>query len=83
MTLDELYTTIVAEEIEETGEPERLPVLTRAEIELALAVLDAVAYGETDDEVRTTARALRSRLDLRLPEAARTGPPPTVGLSTG
>ncbi|MEV6677532.1 hypothetical protein AB0N09_11800 [Streptomyces erythrochromogenes] len=66
MTLDDLYTSIVAEEIESSAEPERLALLTRAEADLALAVLDVVAGGSMDDEVRSTARALRSRLGLRL-----------------
>ncbi|MFF0550857.1 hypothetical protein ACFYUL_18055 [Streptomyces sp. NPDC004311] len=66
MTLDDLYTGIVAEEIESSAAPERLPLLTRAEADLALAVLDVVAGGSMDDEVRSAARALRSRLGLRL-----------------
>ncbi|MFD7028587.1 hypothetical protein ACFWAR_11205 [Streptomyces sp. NPDC059917] len=66
MTLDDLYTSIVSEEIDSSAEPERLPLLTRAEADLALAVLDVVADGPMDDEVRATARALRSRLGPRL-----------------
>ncbi|KJY19216.1 MULTISPECIES: hypothetical protein [Streptomyces] len=66
VTLDDLYTSIVAEEIESPAEPERLPLLTRAEADLVLAVLDVVAGGSMDDEVRSTARALRSRLGPRL-----------------
>ncbi|KJY27375.1 hypothetical protein [Streptomyces katrae] len=62
MTLDDLYTDIVAEEFDadaDTG-PYREAVL-------ALAVLGAVADGETGEEVRTTARALGARLGMRLP----------------
>ncbi|KIX68456.1 hypothetical protein SF23_20040 [Streptomyces sp. MBRL 10] len=61
-----------AEEIESSATPERLPLLTRAEADLALAVLDVVAGGSMDDEVRSAARALRSRLGLRLCTEGRT-----------
>ncbi|MEU3312706.1 hypothetical protein ACGFY6_18205 [Streptomyces sp. NPDC048387] len=69
MTLDDLYTDIVAEEFDaDAGSgPERLPMLTYREAVLALAVLGAVADGETGEEVRTTARALGARLGMRLP----------------
>ncbi|MGW6787299.1 hypothetical protein [Streptomyces sp. NPDC054987] len=66
VTLDDLYTSIVADEIESAAEPERLPLLSRAEADLVLAVLDVVAGGSVDDEVRSIARALRSRLGPRL-----------------
>ncbi|MEV7416086.1 hypothetical protein [Streptomyces sp. NPDC089919] len=66
MTLDDLYTDIVAEELDGDLEPERLPVLTQREAALALAVLDAVADGGTGEEVRAGARALTTRLTMRL-----------------
>ncbi|MEV7420395.1 hypothetical protein [Streptomyces sp. NPDC089919] len=68
MTLDDLYTDIVAEELDGGAEPERLPVLTHREAALAVAVLDAVAEGGgASDELRATARALTTRLAMRLP----------------
>ncbi|WP_030196306.1 hypothetical protein [Streptomyces sp. NRRL S-87] len=67
MTLDDLYTDFVAEELDTDPAPPRLPMLTHREAQLALAVLTAVAEGETGEEVRATARALSSRLGMRLP----------------
>ncbi|MFJ5552499.1 hypothetical protein [Streptomyces sp. NPDC093225] len=67
MTLDGLYTDIVAEELDTDTAPPRLPMLTHREAELALALVTAVAEGETGEEVRTTARALSGRLGMRLP----------------
>ncbi|MEV7615483.1 hypothetical protein [Streptomyces sp. NPDC089799] len=67
MTLDDLYTDIVSEELDTEAEPERLPMLTYREAKLALAVFGAVAEGATGEEVRTTARILSGRLGMRLP----------------
>ncbi|MFJ5548720.1 hypothetical protein [Streptomyces sp. NPDC093225] len=66
MTLDDLYTNIVTEELDTDTAPVRLPMLTHREAELALAILTAIADGNTSEEVRTTARALSSRLGMRL-----------------
>ncbi|GHB80728.1 hypothetical protein GCM10010347_59300 [Streptomyces cirratus] len=67
MTLDDLYTDIVAEELDADAAPQRLAILTHREAELALALLAAVVNGDTGEEVRTTARALSTRLGMRLP----------------
>ncbi|WP_030200724.1 hypothetical protein [Streptomyces sp. NRRL S-87] len=67
MTLDDLYTDIVAEELDADTAPQRLPMLTYREAELALALFTAVAEGDSGEEVRATARALSSRLGMRLP----------------
>ncbi|MFJ5548731.1 hypothetical protein [Streptomyces sp. NPDC093225] len=67
MTLDDLYTDIVAEELDNDTAPPRLPMLTHREAELTLALCSAVAEGEMNEDVRAIARALTTRLGMRLP----------------
>ncbi|MGE7391319.1 hypothetical protein ACQKM2_38210 [Streptomyces sp. NPDC004126] len=74
MTLDDLYTRIVIEELGalETNDVARLPLLTSLEADLVLAILTAVVDGDTGENVQTVARGLGARLRMRLPAPART-----------